>query len=300
MKVWIFLKEHVNESLYACNRILKESKNDNIQVKFVAISDFDILKVQRASKNNKILINHTMTDLPDIIIPRTGNTQALYIMQYLCYQGVKILNSPDSIQNADDKFITLQILYQNRIAIPKTTFLRNFDYINKMSENDFPLVLKKTVGFQGKSTWLCNSKEELIRQVQTLVSTGNHNLIIQELMGLSFGKDIRVLVIGEKVIGSMLRIAQNGQFQANYALGAKVEAINISEGLQKTALKAVRLLNLDMAGVDFLFDKDNKYKICEVNPYPGFEGFEKATGINVAQEILKFIQKRVEVVNLSK
>lgn len=118
-------------------------------------------------------------------------------------------------------------------------------------------------------------------------------LLFQEFIKGAKGRDIRVIVCQGKVIGSMMRIANEG-YKSNFHKGGSVKSIEISQELKDMAILATKAVKLEIAGIDFLMDS-NGYYICEVNASPGFEGFELATGINVAKELLVTI-----ISNLSK
>ncbi len=116
------------------------------------------------------------------------------------------------------------------------------------------------------------------------------NIILQEYISPSYGKDLRVFVIGGKVVGCMKRKAYSG-FKANYSLGASVEHFSLTKEVEWLAIETARLMELEIAGVDLLFDHDG-FKICEANSSPGFEGLEKVVGHHIAEDILSYIIHR--------
>ena len=118
-------------------------------------------------------------------------------------------------------------------------------------------------------------------------------MIFQEFIKASSGRDIRVVVVGGKVVGSMMRIARHG-FKANVHQGGSVKAVKLSTQVEWLVLETVKLVGLDIAGVDLLIDT-NSYKICEINSSPGFEGLEKATGIDIAGAMMDYAQVRLGV-----
>lgn len=124
------------------------------------------------------------------------------------------------------------------------------------------------------------------------VTNPSANIILQEFIHPSHGRDLRVLTVGGRVISAMQRIAAHGNFKANFSLGGTVEKFELSNELEWLVLEITRILQLDVAGIDLLFD-ENGFKICEVNSSPGFEGMELACSNNVAAEILKFVQVRL-------
>jgi RimK family alpha-L-glutamate ligase len=240
-----------------------------------------------------------MVDLPDCLIPRIGTVTyyALAIVRHFERLGVFILNSSQSMETSKDKLATLQLLASNNIPIPKTMLAKfpiNISAIEK--EFSYPLILKTITGSQGKGVFLLENRNKLndIAALMEISKDPKINLILQEFISASKGKDIRVIVIGGRVIGAMLRTSKGENFKANYSAGGKVKALDLNPAIEWLAIESSRLIGLDIAGVDILFDRENNYRICEINSYPGFEGFEKATGLDVPEEIFNYIKLRLE------
>lgn len=141
---------------------------------------------------------------------------------------------------------------------------------------------------QGTSAFTCG-KEDCMKEVSAMIDQ-TKPLIIQQYIQTSRGRDIRIIVVGGKAIGAMMRVAKKG-WKSNFHLGGFVKQVNMSSELEWLATEAARSMGLDIAGVDILIDR-NTYKICEVNSTPGFQGFELATGINVAKKIVEFSKLR--------
>lgn len=158
-------------------------------------------------------------------------------------------------------------------------------------EFSFPMILKKSSGSQGKGVMLLRDAEHL-DDVADMIDVSKP-LILQEFISKSHGRDIRVIVVGGKAIGGMMRVAKKG-FKSNFHQGGYVKPVKLSQAIEWLAIEAVRLIGLDVGGVDILIDNDT-YKICEINASPGFQGFELATGINVAEKILEFSQLRTGI-----
>lgn len=158
-------------------------------------------------------------------------------------------------------------------------------------EFSFPMVLKKSSGSQGKGVMLLRDSDHL-NDVADMIDTSKP-LILQEFISKSHGRDIRVIVVGGKAIGGMMRVAKKG-FKSNFHQGGYVKPVKLSPAMEWLAIESTRLIGLDVGGVDILIDNDT-YKICEINASPGFQGFELATGINVAERILEFIQLRAGI-----
>ncbi len=120
----------------------------------------------------------------------------------------------------------------------------------------------------------------------------SYNIIIQECIEDSLGRDLRVLVVNGKVVGCMMRQSVDGDFRANITRGGEAIPYQIDEDIEWISGESARLLDLDIAGVDLLFNGDS-YTICEVNSAPGFEGMEKYTKQNIAEKMVDYIIKKV-------
>jgi RimK family alpha-L-glutamate ligase len=296
MKVWI-LEKFKDFDSYTSNRFKEVAEEMNIELKLVAPEEFDLIVTKEGEKS--ILFNGNLVNLPDCLIPRIGTVTyySLAIIRHFERLGVFILNSSQSMETAKDKLATLQLLATNNIPIPKTMLAKfpiNASAIEK--EFTYPLILKTITGSKGKGVFLLEDSEKLsdLTNLMEISKDPKINLILQEFISFSRGKDIRVIVIGGRVIGAMLRTAKGKNFKANYSAGGLVESYNLNPSIEWLAIESSRLIGLDIAGVDILFDKDNNYRICEINSYPGFEGFEKATGLNVPEEIFSYVKLRLE------
>jgi len=217
------------------------------------------------------------------------------VIRHLERLGVFVLNSSQSIETAKDKLATLQILSANNIPIPKT-MLAKFPLNVEAVEREFtyPIILKTVSGSHGKGVFLCENRSQLedLADLMELSKDPKVNVILQEFASSSKGKDIRVIVVGGRPVGAMLRTAREGKFKANFSTGGAVASFDLNPAVEWLAVESVKVVGLDIAGVDILFDGDS-YEVCEVNSSPGFEGFEKVTGLNIPQEIYQYIRVRL-------
>jgi RimK family alpha-L-glutamate ligase len=295
IKSWILINADKRNS-YSTKRFEESAKKCRLKAKIVIPGAFDIIATKAGEKS--IRYKGKQIDIPDCIIPRMGSATtyfALAVIRHLEKQGVFILNSSLSIETAKDKLATMQILAANNIPIPKTMLAKfplNIELVEK--EFHFPLVLKTVSGSQGKGVFFCENKSQLedIADLMEVTMVSKVNVIIQEFVASSRGKDIRVLVVGGRSIGAMVRTAKRNSYKANFSAGGDVAPFKMNPAIEWLAVESVSLLGLDIAGVDILFNGDS-YSICEVNSSPGFEGFEKATGINVPNEIYQYLNVRL-------
>lgn len=241
-----------------------------------------------------ILYNGKPVDLPDCIITRVGASVdyfGLAVIRQLEKMGGLILNPRSSIEISRDKLLTVQHLAAHGLPIPKTIlakFPMNIDTIKK--EFSYPVIIKKASGSQGKGIIKVDTHEQMT-DLMEMIDVGKP-LIFQEMIQASKGRDLRVFVIGGRVIGAMMRIASGNNFKANVHQGGSVKAVQVSSQVEWLVLETVKIIGLDIAGVDLLIDKDT-YKICEVNSSPGFEGLEVALGIDIATCMFQYMKMRL-------
>jgi len=295
MKVWILARKENFEN-YENQRFKEEAEKEGIEFLLGASDDFDIIVTKEGEKS--ILYRGDYVDLPDCLIPRRGSGTKYFdlaVIRHLEKMGVFVVNSSQSIETAKDKLHTLQMLAANKIPIPKTILAKlplNIDFIEKYFT--YPLIIKTLSGSEGKGVFLCENREQLEDFINFIeVSKDvNVNITLQEFFESSKGRDIRVFVLGGRTIGAMLRIAKEGKIKANFSAGGEVSSFELKPEVEWLAVESARVIGLDIAGVDILFNGDT-YVVSEVNSSPGFKGFEKATGINIPQEIYHYIKVRL-------
>jgi gamma-F420-2:alpha-L-glutamate ligase len=247
------------------------------------------------------LVNGEPSDLPQFVFPRTGSGTSYYIKAVIRHferMDIPVINSSDAIDNVKDKLYTHQILAQSNLDIPKTMLLRypiDIDFVEK--NIGFPVIVKKISGSYGRGVFLCEDKKQL-RQLVTMaeLTKKSYDIIIQEFIKDTWGKDLRVFVVNNKVVGCMMRQATDEDFRANISRGGEGFPYEVNEQIEWLSSESSKALDLDIAGVDLLF-QNGGYKICEVNSNPGFEGMEQFTKKNIAGEIVSFIKLKLGLNN---
>ena len=163
----------------------------------------------------------------------------------------------------------------------------NYRFLEQVaSAFSFPIVVKESFGSFGAQVYLCHNKEELRSTVQSI---GTKPMLFQEFIYSSHGKDIRLQVVGDKVITAMYRYSENGDFRANITNGGKMKPYEPKEIEIDLAIRACKCLGLDFAGVDLLFGKDDDMLVCEVNSNAHFKNIYDCTGVNTAEAIMEYI-----------
>lgn len=299
MNGWILYykcKDNLDEKDdYAVLRLLQAAPKKGIQLDLFTPEQLELIVSRSDSKS--ILVDGVFESIPDFIIPRLGSRSTYFtlaIIRQLEKLGVYSCNSSTSIETVKDKLHMHQILAQSNFPTPKTMLLKfpvNVEVVRK--ELGFPIIIKNISGMKGSGIYLCQSQEEFIDLMELIQSNNvNANIILQEFIESSSGKDLRIFVLGSKVIGCMKRFSETS-FKANVSRGAKVEPFILTPEAEWLAIETARLVDLDIAGIDLLFDK-NGFKVCEANSAPGFTGLEKVVGKNIAEQILDYIMMKVQ------
>ena len=293
-KGWILVKPKFHHS-YETIRLVEEFKNHNIDVRIIDPNEIDIF----VNKENRqsILVNGESLPLPKFVFPRTGSGTSYYIKAVIRHferMGVVVINSSEAIDNVKDKLYSHQILAQSNLDIPKTMLLKHpidIDFVEK--HIGFPAIVKTISGSYGRGVFLAETKKQF-KQLLSLaeLTKKSYNIIIQEFIKDTWGKDLRVLVVNDRVVGCMMRQATDDDFRANLTRGGEGIPYEVNEQIEWLSSESAKALELDIAGVDLLFSGDG-YKICEVNSNPGFEGMEQYTKKNIAEEIVQFIKMKI-------
>jgi ribosomal protein S6--L-glutamate ligase len=229
-----------------------------------------------------------------VAIPRIGASitgYGLSVVNQLDMMGVPVLNAAVPIQRSRDKLRALQLLSRFGIAIPRTVMCRYRDEVEGAVEmvGGLPCIIKLIQGTQGVGVMIANTPAEVGGMLDTLWTLGQE-IILQELVAESRGRDVRALVVGDRVVAAMRRTARAGEFRSNIHRGGVAEVVALDREYGEAAVKAARVMGLEVAGVDMLEARTGPM-IMEVNSSPGFEGLEAATGVDIATV---YVQHAVE------
>lgn len=247
-------------------------------------------------KQAQVLWHGKSLPKPSVVMPRIGASVTEYglaVLNQFTLQDIPVINA--SFQRARDKLRALQILARNNIPIPKTLMTRDPTGIDAMigKIGGAPVVLKLLQGTQGVGVMLAESTQAAESVLDTLWSLGQ-NILIQQFVSESRGRDIRAVVVGGDVVAAMRRRAKKGEFRSNIHRGGRGEAIQrLKPEYHNAAVAAAQALGLHIAGVDMLETKEGP-AVMEVNPTPGLEGIERTTGIDIAGAIAEFTHRYVQ------
>ena len=224
-----------------------------------------------------------------------------YTSRMIERMGIPVFNSPQSITDCDDKMSTYILLSGNGIGMPDTTPGPLF-YDPGMDVDDasvdvleqrygYPMVVKESFGSSGNGVYLVHDRDELKGRMTAL---RGRKYLVQRFIDTSIGEDLRVIVIGGKAIGGMIRHSDS-DFRSNAVLGGRTIQYDVPEVSRVISEKVSNLLGLDYCGIDLLRDGSGEYSIvCEVNSNAFFSAFEESTGINVAGAYVRHILSVLE------
>lgn len=232
----------------------------------------------------------------DAILPRIGASITYFgtaVVRQFEQMDVYTPIASTGIANSRDKLRSLQILSRHDVNIPASTFVRDRqdapDAIRRVG--GAPVIIKLLEGTQGIGVILAPDAKIAEAIIETLASTGT-NVLLQQFVAESRGRDIRALVVGDRVVAAMRRTAQGDEFRSNVHRGGSAEAIDITPEFEQAAVKAAQIMGLRVAGVDML-EGDDGPLILEVNSSPGLQGIETATGLDIAGAIVDYIANQV-------
>ena len=225
----------------------------------------------------------------DAIIPRIGASITYFgtaVVRQFEQMDVYTPNTANGISNARDKLRATQILSRHNIAMPPTEFVRNRADVRPAIERvgGAPVVIKLLEGTQGIGVILAPEAKVAEAIIETLHST-QQNVLIQRFISESRGRDVRALVVGDRVVAAMRRTATGDEFRSNVHRGGSVQSLDLPPEYEEAAVRSAQIMGLKVAGVDMLESGDGPL-VMEVNSSPGLQGIETATQLDVAGAII--------------
>ena len=283
-----------NPSLYSTNRLVEAAQKRGHDVD--VINHNHCYVGMETNNNNVYLGDHELVDY-DAIIPRIGASVTFYgssIIRQFEVKHVYTTLSSLALVRSRDKLRATQVLAKNDIGIPTTVFAKQPRDVQNLIKTvgGPPLIVKLLEGTQGLGVVLAETKTAAKSVIEAFYGL-NANILVQEFIKEAGGSDIRVIVVGGKVIAAYKRQGQEGEFRSNLHRGGEGVKVTLTSKEKKTAIAATKALGLNIAGVDMLRSERGPL-VLEVNSSPGFEGVERVTGVDVADQIITFVEKQIE------
>lgn len=290
MKIAILSKGPGN---YSTKRLKEEALKRGHSVRII---DYGKCYVTLESRNPVVRYEGEELRDIDVIIPRIAANLTKYgtaIVRQFEVQGVFSTASSLAIYRTRDKLRAMQLLARAGVGIPKTLFSRETAEVEDLVElaGGAPVIIKVARGTHGNGVVLAETRKAAAAVMQAFFVEGV-SFLVQEYIEESAGTDIRVFVVGGKVVASMKRQSLDDDFRSNLHQGGEGTPIKLTDEERKTALKAAKAMGLSICGVDMMRSKRGPL-VLEINASPGF-GIEKVTGRNVAEKIIEYIEQNAK------
>lgn len=249
-------------------------------------------------KNYEVMMDLTTSikDAPNFVVFLDKD---ILLARFLKNNGIPVFNDPEVIETCDNKANQYIQLAKNRIPMPKTIIapkvypnftIANSGYYEKVLEQlTLPMIIKEGRGSFGMKVYLIETEEDFYEKVEELRGV---DYVFQQFIASSRGRDIRVNIVGGEVIAAMYRHSET-DFRANITNGGVAEVVELTEAQSKLAIEAAHAVGAEFAGVDLLFGEQEEPLVCEVNAAAHIRNILNVTGINVADEMIQYILRRI-------
>jgi ribosomal protein S6--L-glutamate ligase len=294
--MWILILSR-KASIYSTRRLSEAAIARGHQVTVVDPLEFSLV----ASRGRPSLFHRGLeVGGYDLVIPRIGasiTSYGLAVVRQFDMLGIPVLNTALAIARSRDKLRAMQLLTRKDLDIPITVCTKTASHIDAALAlvGGPPAIVKLHQGTQGIGVMLAETRQAVESTLEAFWTLGQ-DIILQEFIAESRGKDVRAIVVGKRVVAAMRRRAQKGEFRSNLHRGAEPEAIPLDQldpRYTKAAIEACKVMALEVAGVDMLETRGGP-KILEINSSPGLEGIERATGQNVAGAVIRHAERYVK------
>ncbi len=282
-----------NRKLYSTRRLVEAAEANGHEAKVI-----DVLRcyMNITSLNPTIHYKGEVLEPFDAVIPRIGASVTFYgtaVLRQFEMMNVFPLNESVAVTRSRDKLRSAQLLARKGVGMPVTGFAHNPDDIQDLLKavGDAPAVIKLLEGTQGIGVVLAETNKAAESVIQAFMGL-KANIMVQEFIKEAGGSDIRCFVVGDKVVAAMKRQGPEGEFRSNLHRGGSASLVRLTPSERATAVRAAKIMGLGVCGVDLLRSNHGPV-VMEVNSSPGLEGIEAASGKDVAEIIIKHLEKRV-------
>ncbi len=282
-----------NSHLYSTQRLVEAAKARKHDVEVINHAKCDIV-IEK--KNPVIIYKGHKLDHTDAVIPRIGASVTFYgtaVVRQFEMMRVFTTTESQALVRSRDKLRSLQVLSRAGLGLPKTVFTNYSKNVKEIVDQagGAPVIIKLLEGTQGIGVILAETR----KAAESVIEAFNNlqaRVIVQEFIKEAGGADIRAFIVDGQVVGAMKRQGKEGEFRSNLHRGGTATVIKLTDEEETAALKAAKAMGLGIAGVDMLQSARGPL-ILEVNSSPGLEGIEQATGKDIANSIIKYIERNV-------
>ena len=282
-----------NAKLYSTKRLVEAAQKRGHEIRVIDHSKCDLV-IEK--KKPKVLYRGEEITGVNAVIPRIGASVTFYgtaVVRQFEMMNVFTAVESQALVRSRDKLRSLQILSRAGLGLPKTVFTNYSKDVERTLREvgGAPVIIKLLEGTQGLGVVLAENKKAAVSVIEAFNGL-KARVIVQEFIKESRGEDLRAFVVDGHVVGAMVRTAKEGEFRSNLHRGGTAKVIELTLEEEIAAIKAANAMKLGIAGVDMLRSERGPL-IIEVNSSPGLEGIEIATGVDIAGQIIKYIEKNV-------
>ena len=278
------------ETLYSTQSLLKAgAKRKHV----MEVLDPSHCSLSIENGKSVVRFHDEIVDDLDAIIPRIGASNTYYgatLVRHFNAMNVFSVVSAEAILQTRDKWTCSQLLSTFNVPIPKTILgsSSNLEYLLSNFKSE-PVIIKILEGTHGNGVILADTYLSALSTIETLKTAGV-KFLLQEYIEESKGTDLRVIVVGGKVVSAMKRQSKEGDFRSNLHRGGSSAKINLSYEEENIALRAAKAMKLGVCGIDILQSSRGPL-VLEINSSPGLEGIEKTTEVNISEKIISYIER---------
>jgi len=273
-------------SIYTTRRLLQAARGRGARVRVL-----DAVRVEmHLGASPSLFYAQKRLRRTDVVIPRIAPSVQAYglaVLNHFDLLGVPTLNSAAAIASSRNKMRALQLLAASGVAVPPTVMAANATQLKGLVElvGGLPVLIKLLTPSERPLVMVCESMQSMEAALETVLAMG-HDMVVQRYLRRRRERDLRALVVGDAVTAWVERRARPGRLLHTLARGAKLKAVSVPEGFDALAVKAARVVGLQVAAVD-LIDARGGPMVFDVNSSPGLKGLEKATGKDLALAIIE-------------
>ncbi|HET7787732.1 MAG TPA: RimK family alpha-L-glutamate ligase [Myxococcales bacterium] len=273
-------------SIYTTRRLLQAARARGSRVRVL-----DAVRVEmHLGASPSLFYAHQRLRRTDVVIPRIAPSVQAYglaVLNHFDLLGVPTLNSASAIASSRNKMRALQLLAASGVPVPPTVMAANATPLKDLVElvGGLPVLIKLLTPSERPLVMVCESLQSMEAALETVLSMG-HNLVVQRYLRRRRERDLRALVVGDAVTAWVERRARPGRLLHTLARGARLKPVTVPAELDALAVKAARVVGLEVAAVDLIETRAGPM-VFDVNSSPGLQGLEKATGKDLALAIIE-------------
>lgn len=237
-----------------------------------------------AGERLKVLRCGEEMERPDFVVMRHYDTTLAVHFERM---GIRVINTPQAMDISRNKMLTHQLFVRNGIPTPETLYTSlsatGYDALS-LYFADSCFVVKAVSGSKGEQVFLVRNEADLREAVKTC----GDFFLAQRFVAGSEGRDIRAWIVGNRVVGAVMRYNDHS-FKSNFSLGGKAKEVEVTPEIAQLSLRCAKIIGLEFAGIDLLFGETG-YSVCEINGNAGFRTISSVSGeVNIPRALFEYI-----------